>query len=282
MTPILITGATGTLGRAFGRLCHERHLVHRATSRAELDITDAASVDRALQRHQPWLVINAAGGSRVDGAEYDPARCHREHVLGAQTLARACARDRVRFVTFSSDLVFDGAQREPYDEHARPAPLGVYGTAKLEAEARVREAHPGALVIRTGALFGPWDDRNFVTVALRELAAGRDVRAADDTFLSPTYVPDLVHAVLDLALDREAGIWHLATPGVTSWAGLARAAAALAGLEVERVIPVPAREIGWRARRPRFSALRSSRGASLTALDAALRHYSAAVKGPPC
>jgi dTDP-4-dehydrorhamnose reductase len=279
--PVLIAGATGTLGRAFERLCEERGLTCKLTSRTELDIADQRAVASTLDELEPWLLVNAAGYVRVDGAESDHERCHRENALGPEVLARECARHGIPLVSFSSDLVFDGEKGEPYHEHDEPSPLGVYGRTKHEAEWRVLEAHPGALVVRTSAFFGPWDDHNFVTHTLRELAAGREVRAADDTTVSPTYVPDLVHACLDLAIDGETGIWHLANRDATTWADLARSAAQVAGHRSERVIPVPASELGWLAPRPRFSALGSARAVLLPPLaDALQRYLHATNRGP--
>lgn len=273
MQPILITGATGTLGRAFARICEDRGLACRLTRRSELDIASPDAVAAALDRHGPWLVINAAGYVRVDDAERDPERCHRENALGAEALGRACARAGVALVSFSSDLVFDGAKRAPYEEGDPPRPLGVYGRTKHEAEQRVLAAHPGSLVVRTSAFFGPWDDHNFVTVTLRELAAGRPVHAAEDMIVSPTYVPDLVHACLDLAIDGEAGLWHLANVGETTWAALAREAARHAGHADDRVIGVPADRLPFRCPRPPFSVLGSARGCLLPRLEHALHRY---------
>jgi dTDP-4-dehydrorhamnose reductase len=273
MRPILITGAGGTLGSAVRRICEQRGLAYVLTTRRELDIASRDSVHAALERYEPWLVINAAGYVRVDDAERDHERCRRENVLGPEILARACSRARVQMVLYSSDLVFDGAKTEPYEEHDKPSPLGVYGRTKYEAEQRVLDGHPGALVVRTSAFFGPWDDRNFVTATLRGLAAGRTVRAADDTTMSPTYVPDLVHACLDLAIDGETGIWHLANIGAMTWAALARAAARTAGYAENLVIGVSMRSLGLAARRPRFSALGSTRGLLLPRVDHALDHY---------
>lgn len=278
MRPILITGATGTLGRAFERLCADRGLACRLTSRKELDIANPDSVAAALDRFEPWLVVNTAGYVRVDDAEHDRDRCHRENALGPQTLARACAQHEVPLISFSSDLVFDGRKDVPYDEHDRPAPLGVYGRTKLEAETRVLDAHPAALVIRTSAFFGPWDEHNFVTLTLRALAEGREVRAASDTIVSPTYVPDLVHACLDLAVDGENGLWHLANQGAMTWAELANAAAKIAGHGTERITPVPCCELSWRAPRPPFSALGSARSLLLPSVEDALRRYHHAVR----
>jgi dTDP-4-dehydrorhamnose reductase len=273
MQPVLITGAAGMLGRAVARLCAERHLAYRIAARAELDIADRDRVSAMLDRVQPWLVVNAAGYVRVDDAEADAGRCHRVNALGPEVLARACARRGVRLITFSTDLVFDGRKRAPYDEADPTAPLGVYGRTKREAEARVLDADPGALVVRTSALFGPWDGGDFVTGALRELAAGRRVSAAADTTVSPTYVPDLVHACLDLAIDGEAGLRHLAGAGATTWAELAVAAAELAGHPADLVVRVPAAALAWRATRPPFSALGSAHGALLPAWSDGLRRY---------
>ncbi len=273
MRPILITGATGTLGRAFVRLCDARGLAHHVTGRGELDIADPESVAAAFDRWQPWGVINTAGYVRVDDAEDDADRCGRENTLGPTVLAAECARHAVGLVTFSTDLVFDGAKREPYGERDLPAPLNVYGRSKHAGEQRVLDAHPGALVIRTSAFFGPWDPHNFVTATLRDLAAGSTVRAAHDAFVSPTYVPDLVQACLDLLIDGEAGLWHLSNDGATSWADLARTAARLSSLDEDLVIDVPGAHLGWRAARPLYSVLATERGAILPPLADALDRY---------
>jgi dTDP-4-dehydrorhamnose reductase len=99
--PILITGATGTLGRAFARLCDERALSYQLLTRKELDIADAASVETALEEYEPWALINAAGYVRVDDAEREPELCFRENAKGAETLAAMCARRSVQLLTFS-------------------------------------------------------------------------------------------------------------------------------------------------------------------------------------
>jgi dTDP-4-dehydrorhamnose reductase len=270
--PVLITGKTGTLGRAFARLCDQRGIPYRLLGRDELDIADPQSVTEAFRRVDPWAVINTAGYVRVDEAEHDRDRCFRENTAGPELLARYCAQGGIQFVTISSDLVFDGRNRTPYVESDRVGPLNVYGESKVEAENRVLGAMPGSLVIRTSAFFGPWDEYNFVVGALRDLAAGLRVRAAADV-ISPTYVPDLVTAALDLMIDEEAGIWHLANQGCTTWMGLAKRAAELAGLDVSTIVPASARRLGWIARRPHFSALSSERGQIMPPLEHALDRY---------
>jgi dTDP-4-dehydrorhamnose reductase len=272
--PLLVTGATGTLGQAFARACAARAINYRLLSRREMDIADPDAVERVLEEESPWALINAAGYVRVDQAESEPDLCMRENGAGAGALAAACARRGVRLLTFSSDLVFDGAGRsEPYVESDLVAPLNAYGRSKAEAERLVLVALPEALVVRTSAFFGPWDEYNFVTVALRALARGEEFAAADDCLVSPTYVPDLVSVCLDLLIDGEGGVWHLANQGSVSWAGLARRAAELAGLDPRAVRPVTTRSFGWAAERPPYSVLGSERGALLRPLDEALACY---------
>ena len=271
--PILIAGGNGTLGSAFARICAERGLNHRLLCRGDMDIAQPGDIERAFERWQPWAVINAAGYVRVDDAERDAERCFRENALGPEMLARCCARDRVRLVTFSTDLVFDGLRGEPYVEGDAVSPLNVYGRSKAEAEQRVLHSNAEALVVRTSAFFGPWDRYNYITVLLRALMQGQRFHAADDSVISPTYVPDLVNACLDLLIDEERGIWHLANDGAVTWAELGKRAAALARADASRLEPRNSRELGLRARRPAFSALGTTRGALLPSLDNALARY---------
>ena len=272
--PILITGAAGTLGRAFVRLCELRGLAHRVLSRHELDVADPRSVAAALAGHRPWAVVNAAGYVRVDQAENEAERCYRENALGPAVLAQACRDHGVRLLTFSSDLVFDGAARTPYVESDGVRPLGVYGCSKARAESQVLAILPSALVVRTAAFFGPWDEHNFLAAALRTLAAGHRFRAAGDTVVSPTYVPDLVDASLDLLVDGERGLWHLANAGALSWADFAREGARLADLDPALVEPCGTPDLRLAARRPVYSALGTERGQLLPPLEASLDRWA--------
>jgi dTDP-4-dehydrorhamnose reductase len=271
--PLLITGASGTLGSALARLCAERGLAHRALSRHALDIGDRRAVERMVRESGAWAVVNAAGYVRVDDAEHDAGACRRLNVSGAVTLAEVCAAEGIPLVAFSSDLVFDGSKRTPYVESDPVAPLGAYGRTKAECEARVLAIDPSALVIRTAAFFGPWDDWNFLTRTLASLTLGVPVDAADDLIVSPTYVPDLVHATLDLLIDGERGAWHLANAGEISWAELARVAARAADLDETLVRGRPHTELGLSAARPAYAALGSERGSILPPLEAALAAY---------
>jgi dTDP-4-dehydrorhamnose reductase len=272
---ILITGASGTLGSAFARICGERGLTVCPVSRSQLDVTNADAIAKILHETRAWAIVNAAGYVRVDEAEGDRRSCRRVNVDGAVNVAAACAKYGIGYVTFSSDLVFDGRKRVPYVEGDRPSPLNTYGDTKAEAERRVSALCPDALIVRTAAFFGLWDSANFLTQALAALASGAPHVAADDLQVSPTFVPDLVNTTLDLLIDSERGVWHLANSGAVSWAELARRAASLAGLDASLVQPRPHRDFDFAARRPAYSALGSERGSIMPSLENALERYVA-------
>ena len=273
--PLLLVGASGTLGRAVQLLCEERGLACVALSRPGIDVTDPRSVRAALERYQPWAVVNAAGYVRVDDAELDAERCRRVNTDGAAHLAEASARIGAPLLTFSSDLVFDGRLGRAYDERDAPSPLGVYGRSKADAERRVLAAHPRALVVRTSAFFGPWDDFNFATVLLRSLESGIPFRAAGDSTVSPTYVPDLVHASLDLLTDGASGIWHLANEGAFTWVEFARSIAAGAGLDASLIEECETVDLGAIAARPPNSSLTSVRARLMPTCENAICRYLA-------
>jgi dTDP-4-dehydrorhamnose reductase len=270
--PILISGATGSLGKAFAILCGERNLPFKLLGRSDMDIADPASVAAALARWRPWAVVNASGYVRIDEAESDVERCFRENAIGPAVLAEQCASAGVRLLTFSSDQVFDGRSSRPWLEHDRPAPLNCYGRSKAAAEQSVLAAWPEAMVVRTSAFFGPWDRHNFLVQALDAIESGRRFSAAEDERVSPTYLPDLVNVSLDLLIDGERGIWHLANVGDVSWFEFAARACSLAGIDAGSLVPCRSDDTA-RAVRPRYAVLASERGALMPPLDGALAHF---------
>lgn len=269
---ILILGARGTLGSAFVSHCEGRGLAYVALSRDDVDIVDAMAVRRAVAACRPWAVVNATGYVHVDDAETDRERCMAVNTAGAMNAGDACARSDAKLLTFSSDLVFDGMTSTPYREHDAPHPLNVYGATKHAAECGLLESGSNALIVRTSAFFGPRDDANFVTRTLQALSLGQSVHAPAVT-VSPTYVPALVDAALDLLVDGESGVWHLSNRDAVTWVELARRVASLGGYDERSVEECVVSAAGWRATRPMYSALASARGWIMPTLERSLEDY---------
>ncbi|MEK2646726.1 family 1 glycosylhydrolase [Bdellovibrio sp. BCCA] len=258
--PILITGGGGTLSRAFARICARRNIPFRLLSRAQLDITRRDHVLKILTEFNPWAVINTAGYVKVDEAESDVERCFRENVHGPEILALECLEKNIQLMTFSSDLVFDGESENPYLESHEARPLNIYGYSKAVAEQKVLSLNQEALVIRTSAFFGPWDEYNFITSCLRALQQKQYFLAAQDVRISPTYIPDLANVSLDLLMDKEKGLVHLVNDGDVSWSEFALLAVQRTEpFKKHLVVPCPLADLNKPARRPYNSVLKSER-----------------------
>ena len=180
-------------------------------------------------------------------------------------------------VGFSSDLVFDGRKGSPYTEGDTPNPLNTYGRSKVMAEAAITATKRG-LAIRTAAFFSPYDRFNFAHAVVETLGRGQPFEAADDQFISPTYVPELVEASLDCLIDGDHGIRHLANAGRVSWASFARLIAMTLEFDPALVIGRPGASFGWPAARPSDVALTSERPGLMKPLENALGHYADAVR----
>ena len=271
--PLLIIGKTGTLGNAFERLCKLRGIHYEILGRNEINLANKEQIEKVIAKKRPWAVINAAGYVRVDDAETCSNDCYIANTEGPGYLASLAKKYHFKFLTFSSDLVFDGSKKSSYIESDQVSPLNIYGRSKALAEKLVLERDPNALIIRTSAFFGPWDQYNFIYNVLTTLKGKSAFTAIADNFVSPTYVPDLVHTSLDLMLDDENGIWHLANQGETTWAQLATRVAKQSGNDASLVIPVSCHTLKLAAQRPVYSVLHSEKAILLPTLEDAITRY---------
>jgi dTDP-4-dehydrorhamnose reductase len=270
---LLIIGKNGTLGNAFIRVCDHRAIPYIALSRKELDISNEREVRAMIDEYRPWGVINTAGYVKVDDAETNYNECFSVNTIAPGILANTCNIRGIRFMTFSSDLIFDGAKKTPYNENDLAKPLSIYGISKANGEQVVRKVNPGSLIIRTSAFFGPWDRYNFVYTILNSLENERSYPVVKDVIISPTYVPDLANTAMDLFIDEEQGIWHMSNEGMLSWADFACVIADRAGHKKSNLLFKNLDEMGWKAQRPLNSALKSERGIKLPVLENALERF---------
>jgi dTDP-4-dehydrorhamnose reductase len=248
------------LGRALAAAAGRQGREVLALTSSQWDITDAAAAQRFVDTGD--VVINCAAYTKVDAAETDEARAHAVNAEGPGHIARACARVSARLIHVSTDYVFSGAQRTPYEIDDETGPVNVYGRTKLAGESAVLDALPGAHVVRTAWVYEGGDGSDFVA-AMRRLAAGDGpIDVVADQIGSPTYVGDLAAALLEVA-DGAIGepVLHAANEGQASRYEQARAVFAAVGADPERVRPVGSDRHPRPAPRPSYTALSGRRSA---------------------
>lgn len=267
---MVITGAGGQVGRFLAGEARRRGYDVVALPRAEFDVTDARAARQLIAGGD--VVVNCAAFTDVDGAEADPDAARAINGVGPGVIADACAAAGARMVHISTDYVFSGefsGSPRPYDVDDATGPLSVYGATKLEGEQAVLAALPTAHVVRTAWVYTGGEGGDFVAV-MRRLAAGeRTIDVVADQTGSPTYVKDLVSALLEVVEgDIRPGVLHVANTGEASRFDQARAVFTEVGADPQRVRPVDTAAMPRPARRPVYSALSmaGSVRAGLTAL----------------
>ncbi len=201
-TRLLVTGASGVLGRALMRRLAGRNSVGVSKSGAEgalrCDLSKKDEVSRLFAAESPGLVLHAAAYSDVDGCENNPVLAYESNALAVKHLAEACCGRQIPLLHVSTDYVFDGRKKTPYEENDSTAPINVYGMSKLAGEYYARQAPAGAIV-RTSWLFGRGNAGNFVNAIVERMKKEPVVRVLDDQVDSPTYAEDLAEALERIA-----------------------------------------------------------------------------------
>ncbi len=224
--PILVVGRAGQVARALVEESAATGVALVALGRPDLDLVDAASIDAAVDKLTPWLVINAAAYTAVDQAESDEAAAFALNAEGAGMLAACAAKAGLPMLHLSTDYVFDGAKPAPYVETDPTAPLGVYGRSKLAGEVAVAQANPAHLILRTAWVYSAFG-KNFAKTMLRVAETRTELGVVQDQIGNPTSAHDIAVALLKLAETIAAkpqqswGTYHLTARGDASWADFA-------------------------------------------------------------
>lgn len=234
------------------------------------DLMDAQGVVRTVRAVRPDAIVNAAAYTAVDKAESEADRAAQVNAITPGAMAQAAAEVGAWMVHYSTDYVFDGSGERPWREDDATGPLSVYGRTKLAGEQRIVAANPRHLVLRTSWVYAARGG-NFAKTMLRLARERERLTVIDDQHGAPTGADLLAdvtaHALRSLAAGTgQAGIYHVAAAGETTWNGYARfvvGKAQQAGEMIkagpEQVDPVPTSAFPTPARRPHNSRLDTSR-----------------------
>ncbi|MFZ9718816.1 MAG: SDR family oxidoreductase, partial [Chitinophagaceae bacterium] len=217
----------------------------------ELDICDSLAVKSLFQTYQPTQIINAAAYTKVDDAEKNSNVALAVNAHGPEVLAENCPAS-CRIIHISTDFVFDGKDG-PYDEHAIPHPVNVYGESKLLAEEMVQMSKVPWAIVRTITVYGPSFEggrTNFVTRVQQQLSQGVGMKVVNDQWRTPTYVIDLAKGILLVMMKNARGIYHISGNEMLTPYELGCMVANMLQLDAALIMPVASASLKEPAMRP--------------------------------
>jgi dTDP-4-dehydrorhamnose reductase len=279
---ILLIGKNGQVGSELLRLLPQLGEVV-ALDRGQMDLAKPDDLCRTIREVRPQLIVNAAGYTAVDQAETDETRAQAINADAPGLMAREAKKIGAALVHYSTDYVFDGLKRTPYEEADPPNPINVYGKTKLAGEEAIREAGIPHLIFRTAWIYGT-RGRNFMLTILRLATEREELRIVRDQIGVPTCSRDIAAAttkILSNVIERSSttslfskagGTYHMTATGETSWYEFAEIILAEAShvppdvpwfaaatgerpLITRRIIPITTAEYPTPAARPKYSVL---------------------------
>jgi dTDP-4-dehydrorhamnose reductase len=258
----LVTGAGGMVARDVCEALVERGEEVVALTKSDLDITDSRMVDKVVRDVQPTVIVNCAAYTKVDAAEQDERIANAINGSAVEFLADAANAVDAQLVQISTDFVFDGAAREPYEINAQTSPLSAYGRSKLLGEYAATHARK-PLIVRTSWLFGAHGP-NFVEAIRNQIRKGTNpLRVVEDQRGRPTYTPHLADAIVRLVRGGATGVVHYADAPECTWFDFAQEIVAQLGAGID-VKPVTTAEFPRPAPRPAYSVLSTERYERIT------------------
>ncbi len=220
---IALIGANGQLGSDLAKVLPARGHDLAPLTHAQVEVTNAESVEAMMQEHEPELVLNMAAFHKVDVCEEEIEQTFAVNVYGVRNLALACRAHGAALVHMSTDYVFGGdrTRNAPYVETDAPVPINAYGVSKLAGEQFVRYLLERYFIFRVTGLYGVAGSSgkggNFVELMLRLARGGKDIRVVDDQRMTPTYTVDLAQQIAAVIETEHYGLYHATSQGDCTW-----------------------------------------------------------------
>lgn len=269
MEKILLFGKTGQLGGEVLKDSLAFGFEIFSFGKEEIDVTNELQVKEKIKKVKPDILINTSAFHIIQKCEENPLEAMKVNFLAVDKMAKLSKKYHIRFITYSTDYVFDGDKGTPYQEDDGCNPLQIYGISKLAGEYAALSSYPeGTFIIRTCGLYGgekgsPEKGGNFVLNIMEEARDKEVVEVSSEQIISPTYAGDLSKATLKLLNSKgEPGIYHLVNEGYCSWYEFAKEIFQLAKIDKE-IRPIDRGGLDGEMKRPKFSALKNTKAKAL-------------------
>lgn len=250
---VLVTGVKGQLGHDVAGELTKRGHSYVGVDIEEMDITDAASVEKVMTEARAEGVIHCAAFTAVDAAEDQVELCRSVNAEGTRNIAKMCKKLDLKMLYLSTDYVFNGLGTRPWNPDDEREPLNVYGQTKYEGELAVEEYLNKYFTVRIAWVFGEHGS-NFIKTMLKLGKTHDTITVVDDQIGSPTYTYDLARLLVDMMETERYGRYHATNGGYCSWYEFACEIFKQAGMKVT-VIPVSSDHYPSKAKRPMNSRM---------------------------
>src|SRR5680860_336781 len=198
MTSVLVTGASGQLGKSIQKIASDypkSTFVFKNSK--DLDITDASKVAKIFEKNQFRYCINCAAYTNVEKAESEKENAYAINTGGVLNIAEGCLKNRVDLIHISTDYVFDGKKKEPYTINDTPNPINVYGASKAKGEEHIKKILERYFIIRTSWLYSEFGN-NFYRTILRKAKEEQELQVTETQTGCPTHARSLAKFILEL------------------------------------------------------------------------------------
>lgn len=251
---VFVTGVKGQLGYDVVNELEKRGHTAVGVDIEELDITDAAAVDKMITEAAPEAVIHCAAWTAVDAAEDNEERCRQVNVNGTENIAKICKKLNCKMMYISTDYIFDGKGTRPWEpDDPVTTPLNVYGQTKYEGELAVRNNVEKFFIVRIAWVFGK--GKNFIKTMLNLGKTHDHLTVVNDQYGTPTYTFDLARLLVDMIETDKYGNYHATNEGgYITWYDFACEIFRQAGMDVD-VEPVSSAQYAAKAKRPENSRM---------------------------
>ena len=256
MINLLVTGSSGQLGQCLKQLLlSATDISCYFAAREDLDITNGDEIQRFFSEHNFDYCINTAAYTNVEKAESEQKEAFLINAEGANSLAKACKKHNVVLLHISTDYVFDGMAKTPYQEQDRTNPLNVYGASKLKGEQHIVDAWNKHFIIRTSWLYSQYG-HNFLNSMLEFAKQKKALTITTQQKGTPTNANDLAQVLVTIIKTGNAryGVYHFSNQGEATWYDFAKAIFKATG-EIDTVNLAKTEHYGTFAKRPAYSVL---------------------------
>ncbi len=247
-----MTGANGQLGWDVAERLAPEHDVVRY-DKEHMDLTKTSAIGAALAREEPDLIIHCGAYTLVDKAEEERELCHAINAEATRAIAAQAAESGARLIYVSTDYVFDGTKRDPYETDDPPHPINHYGQTKLGGESAIKDIMKRYQIVRTSWVFGSHGS-NFVKTMVRLGKERETLRVVADQVGSPTYTVDLAGLMAEMVGSECYGTYHATNEGFCSWHQFAAEIMRMKGWRTE-IEAIASADYPTKALRPKNSRL---------------------------